>query len=342
MLKEPNSASDTDAKRRALLAGAGALLVVSLGAGAEQAERRIIPKIGVMWLGRPPSRPLPPTSPLVMLGESLRALGYFEGRNIEVESRFGLGDAIFRQAADLIRLRVDVLVAMSTAAAWAAKSSTTAVPIVFSIAGDPVKFGLVKSLARPDGNLTGIYALTGEHGAKRLGLLREAVPRATHIAILWNPSDPLSLAEFRDTQDAARNTNVGLVPIDIRTGNDIENAFGVAKKVDATALSVLTSPVIVTNLQRVAQLSLANRLPAIAGYPAFAELGGLMGYGASDSEMLRRTAAYVDKIIKGAKPADLPVEQAQKFELSINLKTARALRLTIPQSLLQRADQVIE
>lgn len=318
------------------------MLAVQLRAHAQQAGRAKAPRIGVMWLGRPPAPPLPPASPLLQFRESLHDLGYVEGRNIEVESRFGSGQALFTQAVDLIQLRVDVIVAMSTAAAWAARSSTTAVPVVFAVAGDPVQFGLIKSLAHPGGNLTGTYALTAEHGAKRLGLLREAVPKATLIGMLWNPSDRLSAAEFSDAQAVARGLNVRLVPLDVRTADDIETAFRVAKKAGAGALSVLTSPPIAVNLRKVADLSLANRLPAIAAYPAFAAFGGLMGYGASGPEILRRTAAYVDKILRGAKPADLPVEQTRIFELAINLKTAKSLGLTIPQSLLLRADRVIE
>jgi putative ABC transport system substrate-binding protein len=329
-------------RRRRILAGLFLSLVAPLAAEAQQGKAKV-PRIGVIWAGWPPPASAWPTSPLAQFHHSLHDLGYVEGQSIAIDSRFaGDGSRLVQQVEGLIQLKVDVIVAMSTAAAWVAKSHTTAVPVVFSVAGDPVQFRLIESLARPGGNLTGFYTLTAEHSGKRLGLLREAVPRSVRTAVLWNPSDPLSAAEFREAQTAAHALTVQLVPLAVRTADDIEMAFHAAKKAQATTLTVLTSPRIVLSLRRVAELSLANGLPAVAAYPAFAEVGGLMAYGATNAEVIRRTAAYVDKILKGARPADVPAEQATKFELVINLKTAKALGLTIPPSLLARADQVIE
>jgi len=240
----------------------------------------------------------------VRFRESLGELGYVEGQSIEIESRFvGDGTGLAQVIADLINLRVAVIVAMSTPAAIAAKkSSSTSIPVVFSIQGDPVGFGLVKSLAHPGGNLTGVYSLAPALTAKRLSLLREAVPRSADIAILGG-----GRADLREAQTAAKELKVQLVPLlQIVTADDIEPAFRAAKSAGA------------------------------------APLGGLMEYHAANTEELHRVAAYVDKVLKGAKPADLPVEQPTKFELVINLKTAKTLGLTIPETLLLRADEVIQ
>jgi len=275
----------------------------------------------------------------VRFRESLGELGYVEGQSIEIESRFvGDGTGLAQVIEDLINLRVAVIVAMSTPAAIAAKKSSTSIPVVFSIQGDPVGFGLVKSLAHPGGNLTGVYSLAPALTAKRLSLLREAVPRSADIAILGG-----GRADLREAQTAAKELKVQLVPLlQIVTADDIEPAFRAAKSAGATAMSVHLAPAISTNLRRVAELSLTNRLPAIAPFRGFAPLGGLMEYHAANTEELHRVAAYVDKVLKGAKPADLPVEQPTKFELVINLKTAKTLGLTIPETLLLRADEVIQ
>jgi len=276
----------------------------------------------------------------VRFRESLGELGYVEGQSIEIESRFvGDGTGLAQVIEDLINLRVAVIVAMSTPAAIAAKkSSSTSIPVVFSIQGDPVGFGLVKSLAHPGGNLTGVYSLAPALTAKRLSLLREAVPRSADIAILGG-----SRADLREAQTAAKELKVQLVPLlQIVTADDIEPAFRAAKSAGATAMSVHLAPAISTNLRRVAELSLTNRLPAIAPFRGFAPLGGLMEYHAANTEELHRVAAYVDKVLKGAKPADLPVEQPKKFELIVNLKAAKQIDLTFPPSVLARADRVIK
>jgi putative tryptophan/tyrosine transport system substrate-binding protein len=299
-----------------------------------------MPRIGVIWLGTAPSPPASPRSSFVRFRESLGELGYVEGLSIEIESRFaGAGIGLDQVVENLISLRVAVIVAVGTPVALAAKnSSNRSIPVVFSILGDPIRWGLVKSLAHPGGNLTGVYSRTIEHTAKRLSLLHEAVPRSAHIAILAGGSD-----ELREAQTAAKQLNVQLfLPLQIGTADDIEPAFRAAKRAGVTAMSVHLSPQILTNLRRVADLSRTYQFRAIAPFPNFAQLGGLMEYHASNTEELRRVAAYVDKILKGAKPADLPVEQPTKFELVINLKTAKALGLTIPQTLLVQANQVIE
>lgn len=305
---------------------------------AQQGGKRDIPRIGVIWLGTAPSQPISPTSSFVRFRESLGELGYVEGQSIEIESRFvGDGTGLDHVVENLISLRVAVIVALSTPAAIAAKKSTRSIPVVFSIVGDPLGSGLVKSLAHPGGNLTGVYSLIFELTAKRLSLLREAVPGSDHIAILAGTS-----AEFREALTAAKELKVQLLPLQIVTADDIGPAFRAAKKAGVTAMSVHSSPQIVTSLRRVADLSRTNQLPAIAPFVGFAQLGGLMEYHASRTEELRSVAAYVDKVLKGAKPADLPIEQPTKFELVINLKTAKALGLTIPQTLLLQATQLIE
>ena len=314
-------------------------LSVVLGPQVGEAEQKgKAPLLGVIWLGTPPSPPLLPTYALVRFSENLRELGYVEGQDIEIDSRFvGDGTGLDQVIADLINLKVAVIVALSTPAAVAAKKSGTSIPVVFSIQGDPVGWGLVKSLAHPGGNLTGVFLRAGELAAKRLSLLHEVLPRTARIAVLGG-----SRGELDEAQTAARQLNVQLVPLPIMTADDIQLAFQAAKRTGATALSVHTMPQILINLARVADLARTNRLAAIAPFDSFAEFGGLMEYHVSGSEAIRRTAAYVAKILKGAKPADLPVEQPTKFVLVINLKTAKALGLTIPQSVLLRADQVIE
>ena len=314
-------------------------LLAPLGANA-QATKAKLPRIGVIWLGGLPPAPLPPTSAVARFRDSLRERGWVEGRSISIESRIaGGGQTLARQVEQLIEMKVDVLVTMSTDAALAAKNMSTSVPVIFWIAGDPVEFGLIDSLRRPGGNLTGIYSRVADHAGKRLALLHEAAPLSTRIAVVGSS---LNGAEFTNMQAAATALGVQLVPLEVRTLDNFAGAFEAAKRADATALSVLTSPLLSLNLRRLADLSLANRLPAVAAFNAFAEAGGLMAYAASNAEGARRTAAYVDRILKGGKPAEIPVEQPTKFDLVINLKTAKALGISIPQSMLQRADEVIQ
>jgi len=314
-----------------------AVLLVSQGVMGQGTKAKS-PRVGVIWLGGVPPAPLPPKSGAARFRDSLRELGWVEGKNVSIESRFAeTGQNVSRQIEQLIEMKVDVLVAMSTNTAQAAKNMSTSVPVIFVIAGDPLEFGLVESLRRPGGNLTGIYSRVADTAGKRLALLHEAAPLSARIAVLGSL---LRGSEFKNMQAAAESLRVQLIPLEVRTLDNFAGAFEAAKRADATALSVLTNPLMSVNLRSVADLSLANRMPAIASFPAFAEAGGLMAYAASPVETMRRTAAYVDRILKGANPADIPVEQPSKFELLINLKTAKTLG--IPQSLLQRADEVIQ
>jgi ABC-type uncharacterized transport system substrate-binding protein len=229
---------------------------------------------------------------------------------------------------------------MGTAAAWAAKNTTTSIPVVFSVLGDPVELGLVRSIARPGGNLTGIHLLSPEESGKRLNLLKEAVPSIRRVGVL--SSHQMNMKEFGAAEVAARALGVQLQSLPIRHQGELEAAFETAVKRRYQGLTIHAAPVIATNQRRIAELCLNKRLPAIYWQDLFAQAGGLMAYGASTSEEMQRVASYVDRILKGAKPADLPVEQPTKFELVINLKTAKALGLTIPPSVLGRADQVIQ
>jgi len=277
--------------------------------------------------------------------EGLLALGYVEGRNIVVvhrsaEERF---DRLPELAAELVRLRVDVIVAVVTQASLAAKNATKTIPIVMLAVGDPVGAGLVASLAKPGGNITGTSFQNVEGAGKSLEFLKNAIPKLRLVAVLWNPANPVYQAQIvKATEAAARGLGIQLRMLAARDANEIDKAFPVMTGERAEALAVIADPVFSDHLTRIAALAANGHLPSIGGFREYAEVGGLMAYAANFSERGRRTAAYVDKILKGAKPADLPVEQPTKFELVINLKTAKALGLTIPPSLLARADQVIE
>jgi putative ABC transport system substrate-binding protein len=274
----------------------------------------------------------------------LRDLGWIEGKNISIEYRYaeGRSDRIADLAAELVRLKVDVIVTSVTADALAAKNATSAIPIVMAAAGDPVVTGLVESLARPGGNVTGLSQMTYELGGKRLELLREMVPKLSRVAVLWNPQNQGSTLTWKETQLPARQLGVQLHSLEVRSPNDLDQAFEDATRARAGALFVIQDPVIVTNLRRIAGLAAKSRLPSIFQWSEFADAGGLVAYGPDRSDLFRRAATFVDKILKGAKPGDLPVEQPIKFELVVNLKTARALGIAIPQSVLFRADRVIE
>jgi putative ABC transport system substrate-binding protein len=277
--------------------------------------------------------------------EGLRTLGYVEGHNIVVEHRSAEGkfDRLPELAAELVRLRVDVIVAVVTQASLAAKNATKTIPIVMLAVGDPVGAGLVTSLAQPGGNVTGTSNQTVEVAGKSLELLKNAIPKLRVVAVLWNPANPVYQAQIvRATEAAARGLGIQLRMFAARDAKEIDRAFAAMTAEGAEALRVNVDPVFDVHLTRIAALAANGHLPSISGFGRYAEVGGLMAYAANFSEQARRTAVYVDKILKGAKPANLPVEQPTKFELIINLKTARALGLTIPPSVLARADEVIE
>ena len=276
--------------------------------------------------------------------QGMRDLGYAEGQNLIMEYRSANGnrERFADLAAELVRLKVDVIIAASGGAAIAAKKATHTIPIVIGQTGDPVASGLVASLARPGGNITGLTALATELTAKRLELLKEAVPKVSRVAILSSPLSTETEASFSSMERPAGALGVQLRQIQVRDSTELENAFETITKERAGALMVLTGPLLTTNRNRIVDLAAKSRIPAMYGLSEFVDAGGLMFYGASLSDMYHRAAIYVDKILKGANPAELPVEQPTKFEFVINLKAAKQIGLTIPPTLLARADKVIK
>ena len=312
------------------------LLAVAVIAKAQQPTK--VPKIG--WLGARPAS----AGGQVIIGRELRELGYVEGKNIAFEYRYADNklDRLPVLADELVRLKVDVLVTPSTAEALAAKNTTRTIPIVFLGVADPVAAGLVDSLARPGGNITGVTNIAEVLAGKRLELLKETIPKLSRVAVLWDPqAAPSSALQWKESQLPARELGLQLHSMDIRSGNDFESAFKEAAKAGSAALAVTSSPFINSHQKRIADLATKNRLPAIYTRRDFVDSGGLMSYGPDQAELYRRAATYVDKILKGAKPADLPVEQPKKFEFIINLKAAKQIGLTIPPNVLARADQII-
>jgi putative ABC transport system substrate-binding protein len=279
--------------------------------------------------------------------QGLRDLGYVEGRTVAIEYRDAGGkvDRLPALAAELVALKVDVIMAGSTPLALAAKQATRTIPIVFIGSGDPVADGLVTSLARPGGNVTGLSSLTPERVGKCLELLTQAVPGVSRVAVLWQPGGQGEGTEkdiLKEADVAARALGVRLQFVEARGPEDFDRAFSDMTAGRAGALTVLVSPMFFGERRRLVDLAAKTRLPTVFPWREYVDAGGLMAYGADLADLFRRAATYVDKILKGAKPGDLPIEQPTKYELIINLKTAKALGLTIPPSLLQRADQVIE
>jgi putative tryptophan/tyrosine transport system substrate-binding protein len=327
--------------RRTFLAGTGAVLLAApLDTEAQQAAK--VPRIGFL-AGNLAA--IPHLREAFLQG--LRDLGYVEGRNVVIEYRDAEGklERLPALAVELVALKVDVIVASGTLAALGAKRATRTLPIVFSPAADPVTSGLVTSLARPGGNVTGLSAFHSELVGKWLEQLKQAVPAVSRVAILWQPGGFGERTEkdiLRRAEVAGRELGVRLQFVQARGPADFERAFLDMTRARAGALTVLTSNMFVTERRRLVDLAAKNRLPAMYPWREAVDAGGLMAYGPNLADLYRRAATYVDKIFKGAKPADLPVEQPTKFELVINLKTAKALGLTIPQSLLQRADEIIQ
>ena len=276
--------------------------------------------------------------------QGLRELGYIEGQNIAIEYRSaeGKSERLPGLAAELVRLKVDVIVAASPPATEAAKRATSTIPIVFAVSGDPVAEGLVTSLARPGGNITGLATISPELVGKQLEMLKGVAPKVTRVAVLQNPSTGLHPVALRQAEDAARALGVQLQILEARTPSEIDAAFAAMSSQRAGGVLVLRDAMFRAQRAQIVALAAKSRLPAVYGFREQAEAGGLMAYGASVPQLFRRAATYVDKILKGAKPAELPVEQPTKYELVINLKTARTLGLTIPPSLLRRADQIID
>src|SRR5262245_35254373 len=274
----------------------------------------------------------------------LRELGYVEGTTIAVAVRYGeaRSERLPELARELRGLKVDVIVTANDVATAAMNRETQAIPIGMANSIDPVGTGFVASLARPGGNITGLTNISSELSGKRLELLREAIPRLSRVALLWNPDLRGAVLDYKETQAAARSHHLEIQSIEVSRPEDLDVAFSAMTNQHAQAFIVPPNPVAITNQDQIAGFARKNQLPSMYGQREYVQAGGLMSYGPSTAEMHRRAAIYVDKILKGAKPADLPVEQPTKFELVINLKTAKILGLTLPQSLIQRADQVIQ
>ena len=322
------------------VASAVAVLLLAAPFSVEAQQAKQIPRIGFLASSSEEQY----KSRLSALEQGLRELGYVEGKDIVVEFRSARGrfEVLPALAAELVRLNLDVLVTEGTPAARAAKNATRHVPIVMGNAGDPVGTGLVASLARPGGNITGLSDFSSDLVAKRLELLKEFVPSLSRVAVLWNPGNPTNPLELRTIQMAAPALGVAVLPYAVSGRSDIEHAFAAMRKERPAGLMVAGDPMIGSQAGLITELALQSRLPAILGVAAVVNSAGLIGYGTNFDELFRRAATYVDKVLKGAKPADLPIEQPTKFTLAINMKTAKALGLTIPQSLLLRADRVIE
>lgn len=275
--------------------------------------------------------------------QAMRELGYVEGRNLVIEVRIAeSAERLQPLAAELVALRVDVIVAAGGTAVRAAQKATRTIPIVIGTAGDPVGSGFVKSLARPGGNITGLSDVASDMGSKLLDVLLAAVPKAKQVAVLVNPGNPSHVTFLKSIQEGARTAGVAIGPLMATSEPDIDGAFSAMAKQTTDALIALPDPVFIRLQRRIAELAAKHRLPCISGFRHYARAGGLMNYGPDFAENFRRAATYVDKILKGANPAELPVEQSARFELAVNLKTAKALGLTIPGSLLVRADEVIQ
>jgi putative ABC transport system substrate-binding protein len=325
--------------RRAFLAGSGAVLLAAPLAAEGQPAGKVY-CIGVL---EPTSMALNAAN-LDAFRQGLRELGYVEGRNMRIEYRSadGRSERFPDLAAELVRLKVDVILTRGTPAVMAAKNATGTIPVVMAASGDPVLSGVVSSLARPGGNVTGLSAVVVEVSGKRLELIREVAPGVSRVAALFNMSNPNDALQWKEIETAAPSLRVQLQLLDVRKPSDFAGAFDAAVKGRAGALVVGLDALTWANHRPIVDLAAKHRLPAIYGGREFVNDGGLIAYGVSYPHLYHRAANFVDKILKGAKPADLPVEQPSKFELVINLKTAKALGLTIPQSLLQRADEVIQ
>jgi putative ABC transport system substrate-binding protein len=336
-LRSDNPKSKIQNRKWAGLFAIGVALTVC-GASAEAQQPTKVPRIGILSGGllNVPRREA--------FRQGIRDLGYVEGKNIVIEWRSAEGklDHLPALAAELVRLKVDVIVTTTPLATRAAKETTVAIPFVMANEGDPVGTGVVASLARPGGNITGLATLAPELSGKRLELLKEIVPKLSRVAVLGDPNNPGYAQVLREVELAAGAFKVQVQYLDVLDVKEIETAFRAATKGRAEAVLVLAGPVVNSQRKQIVELAVKNRLPAIYAQTEYTEAGGLMYYGTNIADLFRRAATYVDKILKGAKPADLPVEQPKKFELIINLKAAKQIGLTIPPNVLARADKVIK
>jgi putative ABC transport system substrate-binding protein len=314
-----------------------AVLLITGSAAAQPIKR--IPHIGFLSPATADQR----RAEREMFWQGMRELGYVEGQNIAVEYRYANGQfaKLPELAAELAQLKVDVIVAHTTPGSVAAKRATSTIPIVMTNAGDPVASGLVASLARPGGNITGLSMLNVELGGKRLDILQEIVPGLGRVFVMWNPSNHGNAMIMKNTELVARALRLKLRSLEVKAPDELEAALKVISRGAGNALDVVEDPITIDQRQRIAQHAAKNSLPSIYGLGQYTDAGGLLSYGIHIEDLFHRAATYVDKILNGAKPADLPVEQPKKFELVINLKTAKQIGINIPQSVLYRADRVI-
>jgi putative tryptophan/tyrosine transport system substrate-binding protein len=325
--------------RRAFIAMVGgSILAAPLASESQQAGPKLA-RIGVLTLSTATWGPEGEA-----FRQGLREHGYVEGQNIALEHRDAAArdERLSALADELVRLNVDVIVTQSNVAALAAKQATQTIPIVMAIAGDPVKAGVVGSLASPGGNITGLTLMQTDLSRKRLQLLKEAAPSIARVAVIWNPTDPSAVDFLQETATAARSLGLKLHALEARSPDELDIAFKAVADLRPSAFFTLPGGLFTANLRRIVDFAAKRRLPGVFTSREFVEAGGLLSYAPSLAANWRRAAVFVDKILKGAKPADLPVEQPTKFELVINLKTAKALGLTIPQSVLLRADEIIQ
>jgi putative tryptophan/tyrosine transport system substrate-binding protein len=327
----PRSPSSVVAIVAALAMGLG-----SADLAAQQPAR--IARIGFLHPGTPPN------ASADVFRNALTDLGYVEGRDVTIEFRWAEGhlERLSPLAAELVALKVDVIVVGTTPAIKAVSEKTKTIPIVMTVVADPVADGLVQSLGRPGGNVTGLTIISPELSGKRIELLKEAVPRLSRLAVLWNPANPTHTTALRESQVTAKALGLQNVPVPVQNAADVDGAFATIARERATALFVLDDAILFLERQRIADLALKNRLPLVSGISGYADAGGLLTYGARQTDLYLRAAVFVDRILKGAKPANLPIEQPSSFELVLNLKTAKSIGLAIPDSVRWRADRLIE
>ena len=325
---------------RALVIAVLLLAVAPAGPPVDAQQAPKIPKIALLA----PATPAGTAHLVEAFRQGLRELGHVEGKTFVLELRYGeaKSERLPDLARELVALKADVIVTATDVAIAAVKRETRTIPIVMATSIDPVGTGFVASLARPGGNVTGLSNVSSELSGKRLELLKEVVPGLSRVAFLWNPDVRGNLLDYKEVEAAARSLRLALQSVEVSSVEDLERAFSAVTSQRAQALILSGNPVTFSKRAEIASFTQRNRLPSMYSTKEYVEAGGLMSYGPSLVGMFRRAATYVDKILKGAKPADLPVEQPTKFELVINLKTAKALGLTLPRSLLQRADQVIQ
>lgn len=324
--------------RRRVVMALGSVFAAPLAVFAQQPAK--IRRIGYLAFGYEQAY----AEALKRLKAGLLKLGYLEGKTISFDYRFGEGQPqrLPAMAADLVKGRVDIILAHGTPETRAAKEATSSIPIVMASVGDPVGAGLITSLARPGGNVTGLTNLDVGLAAKRLELMKEVLPALSRIAVLRNPGNASTMLQYQDTQAAARTLGITPQPFDVRTLGELEDAFRAIPKGGAEALTVMADPLFLAWRRQIAELAIANRLPSVFARNENVEAGGLMSYGPSLVELYGQAAGFVDKILKGAKPAEMPIEQPAKFDLFINMKTAAALAITIPKPVQFRADKLFE